>query len=203
MIHFLVSLGFLFSHIFPVKILQKIRFAFNCFRTGYYKSVLKSLGNGTILCSDVTIRRGEFIEIGKRCIISPQTVLSTTQNDISNSPRLVIEDDVWIGHGCHLTASNSVTIGKGTLLGKYITITDNSHGAIIDEEADILPSRRPVVSKGPVIIGKNVWIGDKAVILPGVTIGDSVIVGAESVVTHDVPARSIVVGNPAKIIRTY
>ena len=61
---------------------------------------------------------------------------------------------------------------------------------------------REVISKGAVIIGKNVWIGDKATVLPGVTIGDSVIIGANSVVTKDIPAYSIVGGNPAKIIKT-
>lgn len=64
------------------------------------------------------------------------------------------------------------------------------------------PLFRPLFSKGPVIIGKNVWIGDKATILPGVTIGDGSIIGANSVVTKDVPAYSVVAGNPAKIIKT-
>ena len=62
------------------------------------------------------------------------------------------------------------------------------------------PQRRPLYSKGPVIIGDNVWIGDKVTILPGVTIGNNAVIGANTVVTKDVPAYSIAVGNPCKII---
>lgn len=57
------------------------------------------------------------------------------------------------------------------------------------------------MSKGPVIIGQNVWVGDKATILPGVTIGDGAVIGANSVVTKDVPPYSIVGGNPAKVLK--
>ena len=60
---------------------------------------------------------------------------------------------------------------------------------------------RSVMSKGPVIIGNDVWIGDKATILPGVTIGDGAVIAANAVVTKDVPAYSVVAGNPAKIVK--
>lgn len=56
-------------------------------------------------------------------------------------------------------------------------------------------------SKGDVTIGDNVWIGDKATVLPGVTIGDGAVIAANTVVTHDVPAYSVVGGNPARIIK--
>lgn len=62
------------------------------------------------------------------------------------------------------------------------------------------PILRPLTSKGKVTIGRNVWIGDKATILPGITIGDGAIIGANAVVTHDVPPLSVAVGNPARII---
>lgn len=62
-------------------------------------------------------------------------------------------------------------------------------------------SKRPIVTKGPVIINKNVWVGDKASILSGVTIGEGSIVAANAVVTKDVPAYSVVAGNPAKVIK--
>lgn len=66
---------------------------------------------------------------------------------------------------------------------------------------EIPPTQRPVYSKGPVIIGNNVWIGDKATILPNVSIGNGAIIAANSVVTKDVPEYCIVAGNPAKIIK--
>ena len=57
------------------------------------------------------------------------------------------------------------------------------------------------MSKGPITIGKNVWIGDKATILPGVTIGDGAVIAANAVVTKNVSAYNIVGGNPARIIK--
>ena len=66
----------------------------------------------------------------------------------------------------------------------------------------IPPLKRNLFSKGPVIIGKNVWIGDKATILPGIIVGDGAIIAANSVVTKNVPAYGVVGGNPAKLIKS-
>ena len=87
------------------------------------------------------------------------------------------------------------------LTGKWVTITDNSHGNVTVENLILPPANREVLSKGKVKIGKNVWIGDKASIMPGVKIGDGVIVGANSVVTKDIPSYCLVAGNPARIIK--
>ena len=65
----------------------------------------------------------------------------------------------------------------------------------------IPPVERELISKGPVIIGNNVWIGRNVTIMSGVTVGDGAVIGANAVVTHDVPAYSIAVGCPAKVIR--
>ena len=119
------------------------------------------------------------------------------------SPRLTIGDGCRFGAYNHITCTNRIQIGNGVLTGKWVTITDNSHGATDLKTLEITPSRRPIVSKGPVIIGDNVWIGDKATILGGVSIGRNAVVGANSVVTRDVPDFCIVAGNPAKIIKQY
>ena len=84
---------------------------------------------------------------------------------------------------------------------ELVLITDNAHGFTSLEQLRIAPLARPIIAKGKVIIGNNVWIGDKATVLPGVSIGDGAIIGANSVVTKDVPAFSVVAGNPAKIIK--
>lgn len=70
------------------------------------------------------------------------------------------------------------------------------------KEADIPPHMRHLVSKGEIIIGRNVWIGDKVSIFGGVTIGDNVIIGAGSIVTHDLPSNCMAAGIPAKVIKS-
>ena len=96
-----------------------------------------------------------------------------------------------------------MTIGDSLLTGKWVTITDNSHGETDKATLEMRPQERPITSKGPVIIGNNVWIGDKATILPGVTVGDGAVIAANAVVTKDVPAYSVVGGNPARVIRSH
>lgn len=116
-------------------------------------------------------------------------------------PELTIGSHCNFGAFNHITCVNKITIGNNLLTGKWVTITDNSHGATDYESLQVDPARRPIVSKGPVIIGNNVWIGDKATILAGVTIGDCAVIGANAVVTHDVPAYCVVAGNPGKIVK--
>ena len=119
------------------------------------------------------------------------------------SPQIIIGNNCSFGAWNHITAINRILIGDGCLTGKWVTITDNSHGETTYDSIQILPSRRKLISKGAVIIGQNVWIGEKATILANVTIGDGAIVAANSVVTKDVPAYSVVAGNPATVIVKY
>ena len=93
-------------------------------------------------------------------------------------------------------------IGKNLLTGRWVTITDNGHGSVDFETMQQTPINRRLFSKGDVAIGDNVWIGDKATILPGVTIGDGAVIAANSVVTKDVPAYSVAAGNPARVLKT-
>lgn len=115
------------------------------------------------------------------------------------TPEIIIGDGCAFGSANHITAINRIEIGNHVLTGKNVLITDNSHGTTDRDQLDIPPRKRPLFSKGPVIIEDNVWIGDKASILPDVRIGRGSIIGAGAVVTKDVPAYSLVVGNPARI----
>lgn len=117
------------------------------------------------------------------------------------SPCIAIGKNVVIGPSCHITSINGITIGDHTLIGKWVTITDNAHGSSNRGLSLTPPVLRLLTSKGEVKIGNNVWIGDKATILPGVAIGEGATIGANAVVTHDVPPYCIAVGNPARIIQ--
>ena len=86
-----------------------------------------------------------------------------------------------------------ISVGKGTKIGPRVNLITENHG--------IAPSRRTFLASKAIRIGRNVWIGAAATILPGVTVGDNAIVAAGSVVSHDVPPNTIVAGVPAKVIR--
>lgn len=117
-------------------------------------------------------------------------------------PSIVIGRNCHFGYQNHITCTNHISIGDNLLTGKWVTITDNSHGESTLEMLSLDPLKRPIVSKGAVFIGNNVWIGDKATILPNVTIGDGAIIAANAVVTKNVLPYTVVAGNPAKIIKT-
>ena len=104
-----------------------------------------------------------------------------------------IEKGVFINSGCHFQDQGGITIKEGALIGHSVTIATLNHGLSVEDRHSIYPK--------PVVIGKNVWIGSNSIILQGVTIGDGAIVGAGSVVTKDVPANTVVVGNPARVIK--
>jgi acetyltransferase-like isoleucine patch superfamily enzyme len=93
-----------------------------------------------------------------------------------------------------IISKESVTIGKDCAIAWGVTISDHDfHKLYLDG--------KQLVETAPVLIGNNVWIGMNATILKGVTVGDGAVIGAHSVVTKDVPAKCVVVGNPAKVIK--
>lgn len=161
------------------------------------------IGKGCYFGRLRNVKGESYIKIGNNVTILDDTIITAIDNYRGQyfTPELQIEDNVIINPYNHITCINKIRIGSGTLTGKNVTITDNSHGRLVFEESDVLPVNRPVYSKGPVVIGKNVWIGDKATILPNVEIGDGAIIGANSVVTKDIPPYSVAVGNPAKVVK--
>jgi len=101
---------------------------------------------------------------------------------------------VFINAGCRFQDQGGITIGDDCLIGHNAVIATLQH--------DIAPSRRSNLIPSPVVIGRNVWLGANVTVLPGVTIGDDAVIGAGSVVTKDVPARTIAVGSPARVVRS-
>lgn len=116
-------------------------------------------------------------------------------------PQITIGHDVTLHYRCHIGCINSIEIGNNVLMGSNVFITDHSYGTLEASSKDVPWIRRPLLSKGKVVIKDDVWIGENVTILPGVTIGEGSIVGANSVVTHSIPPYSIAVGNPAKVVR--
>lgn len=102
-----------------------------------------------------------------------------------------IGKNVIVMNGCLMMAAGGITIGDETQIAANVQLISNNHDL----------EDRNVITCKPVNIGKRVWIGAGATILPGVTIGDNSVVGAGSVVTKDVPSDTIVAGNPARFIK--
>lgn len=117
------------------------------------------------------------------------------------TPQVIIGNNVSLNSDCHIGCINKIVIGNNVLLASRVYISDHSHGNTTYEDIQIIPAKRKLVSKGPVIIEDNVWIGQGAAIMPNVVIGKNAIIGANAVVTKNVPPFSVAAGIPAKIIK--
>jgi len=106
---------------------------------------------------------------------------------------ITIGKNVFFNTGCSFQDRGGITIGDGSMLGMNVTIATLNHGLSLEERNTTYPS--------PVVIGKNVWVGSNATILPGVTIWDNAVVAAGAVVTKDVEENTVVAGIPAKVIK--
>lgn len=117
---------------------------------------------------------------------------------------LFIGDNCEIGDSVHIVALNKVQIGDNLLAASKVFISDTNHGSYRGEKIsshDTPPNARELV-KGETYIGKNVWIGENAVILSGSKIGDGCVIGANTVVSKEIPPNSIVVGHN-QVLRQY
>lgn len=168
--------------------------------TTRHRDRFKSFGNNSLLAPDIMLLSPQYISIGKNVSVMRHCILETCPNE-TLQPSLIIGDGASIGEYSHITCAQQIEIGDGLLTGRFVLITDNGHGKSSVDEMELPPILRSVYSHGPVIIGRNVWIGDKATILPNVTIGDGAIIAANAVVTKDVPAYAIVAGIPAKVVK--
>ncbi len=115
-----------------------------------------------------------------------------------NGSNIEMGDGVRFNYGCYVNGYGGLTIGDRTGFGPFTLVHTANHVTDYDSEG-------AWYDKGwenrPVKIGSDCWIGMGASILPGVTIGDRVVIGAGSVVVHDIPADSLAAGNPARVIR--
>lgn len=164
-------------------------------KTGY-----SSFGEKSVIKFPYKTWGKKKIEIGKGTFIAENSFLSAVESWEGENfkPLLKIGDNVTIGSGFFATCVKKIEIKDNVLISDRVFISDHIH----DYENIKKPiSKQKLKFKGEVIIKEGSFIGINSVIMPGVTIGKNSVVGASSVVTKDVPDYSVVVGNPAKLIR--
>lgn len=152
--------------------------------------------------------RRPFYKRGKRSSIIVSEGTITGRNcrfETYKNGRISIGKRCHIGDYVRITCSNSVKIGDDCFFASKVLITDSSHGNYSNEPFTsplIPPNDRPLIYSSTEI-GKNVWLGENVVVLPGVTIGDGCVVGANAVVSKDLPPNTIAGGIPAKSLKQW
>lgn len=202
----LFFIGKLIGILFPAylrKINKSIVRALEYMYTGFCICHIKEFGHNSKLCYPTRLAGKQYIVIGNNVVVGGGSSI-TAFNICSKETKTIISigDNCMFGSHNHITAACGIYIGENIRTGSSVLISDNSHGNPRDRNLLVIhPNARPLYVKGSIRIGNNVWIGEKSSILGNVTIGDGAIIGANSVVTHDVPAYSIAVGCPARVIK--
>lgn len=159
-----------------------------------------SLGKGSFIRERAQIRGGKYINIGSHSRISPYSRLMCFEliSGQRLKPKMTIGDNCFIGRNCNIACSNEVEIGNDCLIAGYVFIYDSEHG--MNPEFGASYEKQPLIRKSTKI-GNNVFIGEKAMIMPGTRIGDNCIIGAGSVVKDSFGDNCMVVGKPAKCVK--
>lgn len=171
-------------------------------RAKYYGALIRgrchSVGSKLLVEDRPSIRGEGRVDIGNHLIFRGKVNVVATAHIFEDSC-LSIGDRTHVGDGVHIRCAKRVTIGANCLIARDVRIFDYN-GHPLDPEARLQRRPCPKSEVSPVSIGNNVWIGDCSVITKGVNIGDNAVVGANSVVIKDVPANTVVLGIPARVI---
>ena len=162
-----------------------------------------SFGDGSlIMWPHTTIFNERYIKVGSGTLIGKDVALSAGMvpgQECLTDPVVTIGNRCLIGRGSGIVGHLSIVIGDDVWTGHHVYITDQNH-----DYRDVLrPISQQSQPERPVTIGDGSWIGHGSIVLPGATIGKHVVIGANSVVTSDIPDYSVAVGSPARVIRRY
>ncbi len=152
-----------------------------------WMAVYNAAGTATV-AERLVLLRQLFARVGDSAVIRPPFFCDYGAN-------ITLGDNVFLNFNCVILDVAAVSIGTGTQIGPAVQIYAADHPRDPAMRAAGLELGRPVT------IGRNVWIGGGAILLPGVTVGDDAIIGAGAVVTRDVPPGATAVGNPARLLR--
>lgn len=170
--------------------------------TGTRAGKFASWGEGSVMRYKPSQLRGlRHVRVGRHCLFEAGLELTAWETPSGQAPEVTIGDHCVIRKDAQISAVRRVVIGNHLLTGTHVLISDNAHGESKTSQTVLPPTERPLFSKGEIVIGDNVWMGNGACVLGNVHIGDGAVIGANAVVTHDVPAHHMAVGAPARIMK--
>jgi acetyltransferase-like isoleucine patch superfamily enzyme len=163
---------------------------------------LRSLGRGSVIVPPATILSPHRIEIGDHVLVHEHAHFSVVEEyrGRDHQPRLRIGDGTIIGHRVWFSCVGEIDVGERVLVGHDVLIADSFH-EYRDRDRPIID--QPMARPRRVSIGSGVAVGPGAAILSGASIGEGAYVAANAVVVGQVPAHSVVAGNPAEVIRRW
>jgi acetyltransferase-like isoleucine patch superfamily enzyme len=141
------------------------------------------------------------VELGHHVVIHRDAwVQAVGSHEADRSPRLILKDNVSIGMGATISAAKKIIFEEGVFTARNIYVSDHGHAF---RDVSIPIKSQGIGDIAEVKIGKDSWLGQNCVILPGVTIGRHCVIGANSVVNRDIPDYAVAAGAPAQIIRIH
>ena len=176
-----------------------IKFTYSRLFRFFFKFSFKKYGKNSSVIFPLNIQGMKNISIGNNVYVAYKTSLSAMPLTATESPILQIGDGTSIGNFNHIFATEKIIIGKKVLTADKVYISDNLHSY---EDVTIPIMDQKIKQINHVEIGDGTWIGENVCIL-GVKIGKNCVIGANSVVTKDIPDYSVVVGSPAVIIKKF
>lgn len=164
------------------------------FRKLYWRAQGMQIGHGSKF-STVTVTWPHKVALGENCSLEHDIYLNAA-GPYSDGVSIRLGAGCFVGKGCEFNISHHLTVGENTLIAAGSRFIDHNHGI-----AAGAPIKGQPETSAPIMVGPDVWIGANSLILQGVSIGEGAVVAAGSVVTHSVPAFTVVAGCPARPMR--
>lgn len=185
-----------------LKVAMKLRLRFSEFHTWLWSNSLEKIGEGVRIDFPIRIEQPGSISMGNGCMLYSRSWFNPVSgwSGQQYNGKIVLGDRVMMGYGCQISAASSVVIEDDVTVAAGVVIVDHIHD---HRHIDTSIFAAPISEPKPVRIGKRAFLGVYCFIGPGVQIGEHAVIAANAVVTKDVPAYCIAVGNPARLTRFH
>lgn len=178
-----------------------VRYRWWALLSSHYSRSFQEAGAGLLIKGLCRVRNRGHIKVGSSCLIDSSWA-RPVRLDVGKDALLTIGANAYLNEGVHIVCNVGVSIGDRCLIASDVVILDDDgHPVDWQKRHDFWPDGPESRIGAPIVIEENVWIGTRAMILKGVTIGEGSVVAAGSVVTRSVPPATVVAGVPARAIR--